>query len=71
MRNAYKMLVGNSEGMKPIGRPRHRWEDNVKMDFREIGMEGDSNGLGWGPVAGSCERGNEPSGSMKGEKFLD
>jgi hypothetical protein len=38
-RNAYKILVGNPEGKRPLGRPRRRWVDNVKMD-REIGWEG-------------------------------
>jgi hypothetical protein len=31
-------LVGMPEGKRPLGRPRCRWEDNIKMDFREIGM---------------------------------
>jgi hypothetical protein len=35
-RNAYRVLVGKPEGKIPLGRPRHRWEDNIKMDFREI-----------------------------------
>jgi hypothetical protein len=35
-KNAYRILVGNSEGTKPLGRPRCRWEDNIKMDLREI-----------------------------------
>jgi hypothetical protein len=38
MRNAYKVLVGELEGKRPLGRPRRRWEDNIKMDFREIGL---------------------------------
>ena len=32
-----KKLVGNSEGKKPLGRPRRRWEDNIKMDLQEVG----------------------------------
>jgi hypothetical protein len=36
-RNAYKILVGKPERKRPLGRPRRRWEDNVKMDLREIG----------------------------------
>ena len=32
-RNAYKVLVGKPEGKKPLGRPRHTWEDNIKMDL--------------------------------------
>jgi hypothetical protein len=33
-RNAYRVLVGKPEGKGPLGRPRHRWEDNIKMDLR-------------------------------------
>jgi hypothetical protein len=33
-RNAYRILVGNPEGKRPLGRPRRRWEDNIKMDLR-------------------------------------
>jgi hypothetical protein len=33
-------LVGRPEGKRPLGRPRHRWEDNIKMDVREIGIDG-------------------------------
>jgi hypothetical protein len=40
MRNAYKILVGKPEGKRLLGRPRHRWEDNIKMDFREMGLVG-------------------------------
>jgi hypothetical protein len=36
-RNVYKVLVGKAEGKRPIERPRHRWEDGIKMDFMEIG----------------------------------
>jgi hypothetical protein len=32
----HRMLVGKSEGKRPLGRPRHRWEDNIKMDFRKL-----------------------------------
>jgi hypothetical protein len=35
--NAYRLLVGNSEGKRPLGRPRSRWADNVRMDFGELG----------------------------------
>jgi hypothetical protein len=35
--NAYRILVGKPEGKRPLGRPRHRWEDNIKMDLRDIG----------------------------------
>jgi len=33
----YRVLVGQPEGMRPLGRPRHRWEDNIKMDLQEVG----------------------------------
>jgi hypothetical protein len=36
----YKVLVGRPEGKRPLGRPRRRWEDNIKMDLREIGIDG-------------------------------
>jgi hypothetical protein len=39
-RNAYRILVGNPEGKRPLGRTRRRWVDNVKMDLREIGWDG-------------------------------
>jgi hypothetical protein len=35
-RNAYRILVGKPEGKSPLGRPRHRWEDNIRIDPREI-----------------------------------
>jgi len=35
-RRAYRMLVGKTEGMRPLGRPRRRWEGNRQMDFQEI-----------------------------------
>jgi hypothetical protein len=40
-RRAYKALVENPEGKRPLGRPRRRWEDGIRMDRRDIG---------WGPV---------------------
>jgi hypothetical protein len=39
-RGGYRVLVGRPEGKRPLGRPRHRWEDNIKMDLREIGIDG-------------------------------
>jgi hypothetical protein len=39
-RGAYRVLVGKSEGKGPLGGPRRRWEDNIKMDLREIGIDG-------------------------------
>jgi hypothetical protein len=39
-RNAYRMLVGKPEGKRPLGRPRRRWEYNIRMNPREIGWGG-------------------------------
>jgi hypothetical protein len=39
-RNAYRILVGKPEVKRPLGRPRHRWVENIKMDLREIGRDG-------------------------------
>jgi hypothetical protein len=36
-RGAYRVLVGKPEGKRPLERPRRRWEDNIKMDLREVG----------------------------------
>jgi len=36
-RGVYRVLVGKSEGKRPMGRPRRRWEDNIKMDLQEVG----------------------------------
>jgi hypothetical protein len=38
-RGAYRVLVGRPEGKRPLGRPSRRWEDNIKMDLRETGMD--------------------------------
>jgi hypothetical protein len=35
-RNAYRILLGKPEGKRPLGKPRRRWEDNIRMDLREI-----------------------------------
>jgi hypothetical protein len=67
-RNVYRLLVGKPEGKRPLGRPRRRWIDNIKMDHLEIGLSV----VDWIVLAqerynveSSCERGNEPSGSIK------
>jgi hypothetical protein len=39
-RNAYRILVGKPEGRRPLGRPRRRWVDNVKIDLSVIGWDG-------------------------------
>jgi len=37
-RGVYRVLVGKPEGKRPLGRPRHRWEYNIKMDLQEVGL---------------------------------
>jgi hypothetical protein len=69
-RKVYKVLVGKPEGKRPLGRPRCRWEDVIRMDLREIGLGGcglDSTVSGQGPVAGCCECGDELPGSCATE----
>jgi hypothetical protein len=73
-RSAYRVLVGKPEGKRPLGRPRHRLEDDVKMDLQVIG---------WGvwivliwlrtETHGRllCEHGNEPLGLVKCSEFCD
>jgi len=39
-RGVYRVLVEKPEGMRPLGRPRRRWEDNIKMDLQEVGFGG-------------------------------
>ena len=39
-RGVYRVLVGKPEGKRPLGRPRRRWEDNIKMDLQEVGCGG-------------------------------
>jgi hypothetical protein len=71
-RGVYRALVGKPEGKRSLGRPRHRWEDNIKMDLKEVGC----GGMDWIELAqdrdgvGTCECGNEPLGSKKCGKFL-
>ena len=45
-RGVYRVLVGKPEGKRPLGRPRRRWEDNIRMDLQEVGL-GMRTGLGW------------------------
>ena len=69
----YRVLVGKPEGKRPLGRTGRRWKD-IKMDLQEVGCGGygvDRAGSGKGQVAGTCECGNEPSGTIKCGEFLD
>jgi hypothetical protein len=45
-RGIYRILVGRPEGKIPVGRPRRRWDDNIKMDLRAIGIDGRT-GFSW------------------------
>jgi hypothetical protein len=38
-RGVYRVLVGKPKGRRPLGRPRLRWEDNIRMDLQEVGVE--------------------------------
>jgi hypothetical protein len=67
---AYRDLVGKPEGRRPLGRPRRRWEDNIKIEF---GL----GGIDWINLAqdrdrsSSCECGYEPSDSTKCGEYLE
>jgi hypothetical protein len=52
-RSAYRVLVGNREIKGPLGRTRHRWEDNIKGDLKEVGWGG---GMGWIALAQDRDR---------------
>ena len=64
-RGAYRVLVGKPGGKRPLGRPRRRWMDNIRMDLQEVGCGLDWAGPGQGQVADACECGNESSGFIK------
>jgi hypothetical protein len=66
--------VGRPEGKTPLGRPRRRWVDNIKMYLKRerIGWYGlDRSSSEYGPVEGSCEHGNETVGSIKSWEALE
>jgi hypothetical protein len=69
----YDLSNGKPEGRRPLARSRRRWEDNIKMNVREVGWGHglDQSGSGYGQVAGSCECGDEHSGSVKCGEFLE
>ena len=73
-RGVYRVLVGKPEGKRPLGRPRPRWENNIKMDLQVVrcgghGLDRASSGQGQLLGTGKCR--NVPSGSIKFEDFLD
>ena len=61
-RGVHRVLVGKPEGKRPLGRPRHRWEDNIKIDLQEVGgcredcMELAQNRDGWRPLVGTVRK---------------
>jgi hypothetical protein len=67
--NTCRILVGNPERKRSLGRPRLRWMDNDKVDLRGIGC----GGMGWIGLAqeSSCEHGNEPSVWIKCWEILE
>jgi hypothetical protein len=73
MRGECRVLVGRPDVKRPLARPSRRWEDNIKMDLKEVGW----GGVDWidlaqdRQVAGAFECGNEPSGPIKCGEFLD
>jgi len=75
-RSEYRLLVGKPEGKRPLGRPRRRWEDNIKMDLQEV----ECGGMDWIELAQDGDRwggtcvlvcGNELSVSIKCGECLD
>jgi hypothetical protein len=70
-RGVYRVLVGKPEEKTLLGRPRHRWEDNIKMDLQEVGCWC----MDWIELAQerdtTCACSNEPWGSIKCGEFLD
>jgi hypothetical protein len=62
-----------TEGKRPLGRPRHRWDNNIKKDFQEVVWRAWT-GLMWLRIVTDCglsKYGNEASGSIKFGEFLD
>jgi hypothetical protein len=74
-RGAYRVLVRKPKGKRPLGRPRRRWEDNIKMDLRQVGC----GVMDWIQLAQDRDRWRtlvnvvkkEPSSSLKCKEFLD
>jgi hypothetical protein len=69
-RGVCRVLVRKPEGKRPLGRPRRRWEDNIRMDLQEVGCGG-VDWIGLTQDRDSCECGNEFSVSIKCGEFLD
>jgi hypothetical protein len=65
-RPVYRLLVGKPEGQRPLGRPRRKLEDNIKMDLKRNGMGCglDSSGPGHRALSSTCKHGNNTSNSI-------
>ena len=66
-------MLGKAEERIPLGRPRRRWVDNIRMDLQKVGC-GYMDWIGLAQnrqVEDACDSGNEPSGSVKCGEFLD
>jgi hypothetical protein len=74
-RGAYRVLVGKHEGKRPLGRPRHSWEDILKWIFKKWNGGGGAwtalIWLGQGQVTGYCAFGNKPLDSIQFKEILD
>jgi hypothetical protein len=66
-RGVYMVLVGKPEGKGPLGRPRRRWEDNIKMDLQEVGGGG---GGDWMELAQDRDRWRALVGTVRDFRFL-
>jgi hypothetical protein len=72
-RAVYRVLLGKPERRRPMGRPRRRWENNIRMDLQEVGcgcVDWMELAQDWGRWR-ALECGDEPSGSIKCGEFLD
>ena len=59
-RSAFKIITGKPKGKRPMGRPRRRWKDNIRMYLEEIGINAEN----WVLLESPCECGIEPPGSI-------
>jgi hypothetical protein len=72
MSNTYKILVRKPKEKRPLGRPRHRWENNIKTNHKEVEYDDED----WihlaqeSTIGGLCKHGDECSGSINGREFL-
>jgi hypothetical protein len=69
-RGVYRGLVGKPEGKRPLGRPRYRREDNIKIDLQEVGCRGCGDWIELAQDRDRRENGDEPPGSIKCGEFL-